>query len=208
MLTLRLPWFTVSRKFIGYVAGVIGFLVPALFAWDIYAGVVREDPNTATWLMIWLMDITGLIIVIVEKNDEPWLQAGWLAAATLIMLAIWQRGGNWDWRLVETASFVACVAAVVLWQILKKMKALQEYKKYSVLAGVGLQSLAVYIAFVPQGVNYWQTPAPETWYLWFWSIVAGLLAIWAAKNRRDPAQVFIPWACTILNAIILVIVLL
>jgi hypothetical protein len=193
----------ILKEFIGYAAGGLGFIVPAFFAWDIYTGLTK-DPNTATWLMVWFMDVTGLIIVVAEGNRKPWLQVGWLLAATLIILAIFFRGGNWYWGNIETISTALCVIAFVLWQACNK---LQVTKNYGVWVGLALQSLAIFISFIPQGVNYLDHPRPETWYVWFFSIIASLMAIYAAEDRRNPAHVFIPWSCAALNAIIFVLVL-
>jgi hypothetical protein len=150
------------------------------------------------------MDVTGLVMVVAEGNRKPWLQVGWLLAATLIMTAIFLRGGNWSWGNIETTSTVLCLAAFVLWQACKKMQAT---KNYGVWVGLALQSLAIYISFIPQGVNYWDYPQPESWYVWFFSVAASLMAVYAAEDRRDPAHVFIPWSCAALNALIFVLVL-
>jgi hypothetical protein len=192
------------RQLVGYVAGILGFLVPAIFAWDIYIGHIK-DPNTATWLMIWALDFVGLWIVVAEKNPSPWLQVGWFAASILILTAIFVRGGSWNWGVVETACIALCGAAVVLWQICKMWKATE---KYGVWVGLSFQTLATYVAFAPQAVNYWEHPQPNTWYLWFFSTVTGFMAVYAADDRHNPANVFIPYACSFLNTLILILVLL
>lgn len=205
MLTATISRFTVMdrRELVGYAAGIFGFIVPAFFAWDIYSGHIK-DPNTATWLMIWALDFVGLWIVVAEKNPSPWLQVGWVAAATLIMAAIFLRGGSWNWGAIETASIVLCCTAIALWQACKLWKATA---KYRVWIGLFFQTLATYVAFAPQVANYWQHPDSTTWYLWLFSIATGLMAVYGAKNRRDPASVFIPYACSFLNTLIFILVL-
>jgi hypothetical protein len=191
------------KEFVGFAAGVFGFIVPAVFAVDIYNGAIK-NANTATWLMIWVMDITGLWIVVAEGNRKPWLQIGWVFAATSIMTAILIRGGSWKWGNTEFLSLGLCLLAVALWQILKNGFG---KKKEAVIIGLIFQTLATYISVVPQAIDYWKVPAPETWYLWFFSIVSSLMAVYAAEDRRNPVQVFIPWACAALNVSIWILVI-
>ena len=197
------------KSFALFLSFAIGFIFPALFAWDIFQNNLQQKPNVPTWLMVLLLDVTGLVIAYVEGNKKPYLQLGWVLAAVLIVVAIFLRQGIWEITITEIASFVICIIAITLWLIAKNKKTIFGYdiKDKAALIGMTFQSVAIYVSFTPQAMDYWKTPDPSTWYLWFSSIVGCLLAVYGAK-QRDIAHTFIPWACALLNAVILVLVFL
>lgn len=183
------------KEFALLASGVIGFMVPALFALDIYT--TNTQANLATWIMILIMDVSGLWIACVEGNKRPFLQIGWVGAASLILFAILMKENAWNWGSVETSSFILCALALLLWRALGKK---------GVLLGLFLQSVAVYVSFIPQAIDYWKKPDPSTWYLWFWTIVGCVCAIYAAE-KRDAPHTFIPWACIVLNTAIFILIM-
>lgn len=174
------------------VSGLIGFFVPALFALDIYKNHLSQ--NVATWGMVLAIDFLGLLLAYKAGNKRPLLQAGWCVASVLILLAILSNDGLWHWGWVETISVACGITSIWLWQAKGAEFGMWPYM------------LALYISFVPQGVDFWKQPQPETLWLWGWSIVGCIFAIIGAE-KRDFANTFIPWGAAILNVGISIIVL-
>ena len=179
-----------------WLSGPIGFIFPAMFAWDIYAKNFTQPQNVATWGMVLFMDVLGLILVLKAGNKRPILQIGWCAAAVCIMLAIIVNESRWHWGWVESISILLCGISVWLWQTRDDPK-----------NALWFYMAAMYVSFAPQAYNYWYKPQPETLYLWTWSIVGCVLAI-AGSKKRDFANTFVPWGAAILNVLITILVLL
>ena len=176
-----------TKEWAVLASGVLAFLVPTYFAWTVYQN--QQPQNVASWSMILLLDVLGLILVCKDGNKKPYLQLGWVLAAACIVLAITLGGSPWHWGWVESASLLFCGIAVILWLTLSARAALWAYMA------------AMYIAFVPLMANYWYEPQPETLWLWYWTIGTCLLAIYGA-NKRDFANTFVPWGAIVLNAIV------
>ncbi len=171
-----------------------GFFVPIFFAWSIFMHEVPPQ-NIATWGMILLLDIVGLILVYQTGNNDPRIQWGWFIAALCIFVAIITTSNTFEWGKIEALSFVFCVVSIYIWM------------KYDAKFGLWPYMIALYISFTPQVKDYWVSPQPETWWLWAGTIAGCLCAIYGAK-KRDFGNIFIPTAVIPLNAIILGIVLL
>ncbi len=171
-------------------SGVLGFLIPTYFAWTLYKQSIPQ--NVASWSMVLLLDFVGLILIIKAGNKKPYLQAGWFGAALCIVLAILVGKSPWQWGMTESISLAFCGAAIVLWLTM------------SARIGVWAYMAAMYISFVPQMVDFWHKPEPDTLWLWCWTIGTCLLAIYGAP-KRDFANIFVPWAAILLNVIIAVL---
>lgn len=175
------------------LSGILGFLVAVGFAVDI--AMQRVGPqNIATWSMVLALDFIGVVLAFRAGNRKPWLQVGWAMAATLIVAAILFRQHVWEWGWIETASALAFLLALCLWW----------WK--SAAHGLGAYMLAMYISCIPQGIDYWNTPQPETAYVWLGSAFASFLAV-AGAPKHDYAHVFVPWAAIILNVGFTILVL-
>ena len=148
--------------------------------------------NLATWIMILVLDVLGLILVLRAGNKSPFLQIGWTIAALLIVLAIALNNTLWQWTWIETISVSFCILSIFIWY------------KISAKYAIWPQMMAAYISFIPQGVDYWSLPQTQTWWLWAGTIVGCLLAIIGSKKQTFE-NVFIPWGCVILNATVLLI---
>ena len=163
-----------------------GFVVPTLFALDIYVG--KTTPNIASWGMFLLLDTIGLFLVYKAGNKKPYLQCGWVLALILIMLAILLSKSTFHFGLIEILSCLAGIVSIYLW-ITKSAK-------------LGLYPYVVgcYIAFIPQVIDYWTKPQPEVWWVWFAGAAGCIFAIYSAE-KKDFANVFVPWAFIPLNLI-------
>lgn len=176
-----------------HISFALGFALPALFAFQIYTHQVLPQ-NVATWGMILLLDVIGLILVYKAGNEDPRIQWGWVTAAICIFAAIIFSENTLQWGWVETISLICCIASIALWQIKNAKWGLWPYMA------------AMYISFIPQGVEYFEKPQPETWWLWFGSMLACLFAIYGAK-KYDFANLFIPFGAFVLNLLILILVM-
>lgn len=176
-----------------WISAGLGLFPPAYFAWEIY--LAQAVPNAPTWLMVFLLDLTGLWVAYTEGNKRPYLQAAWLIGSIIILAAVLSQPNIWRWGPIEVSSSIVCTLAVILWRMLEKT--------YAAIVGLALQSIAVYISFLPQIYDYWKAPEPGTWYLWLGSALASVAAIYGAK-KHDAAHTFIPYAALGLNLFILI----
>lgn len=175
------------------VSGVLGFVIPTYFAWTLYADQVPQ--NIATWSMVFVLDVLGLVLAYRGGNPKPYLQLGWAFAAFCILVAVVLNKSPFKWGWTESASVVLGCVAIVLWLTMNARVAQWAYMA------------AMYISFVPLGVDYWKEPQPETLWLWLMTIASCLLAILGAE-RRDFADTFVPWAAIGINVIITILCLL
>lgn len=182
----------VSKRLALFVSGGIGLVIPSIFAWDIYAHNLKV--SIATWGMVLLLDLLGLVLAYKAGNERPYIQWGWLIAAILIVLAIMLNERTLDWGWVETSALVCCVIAIWLW--------LTRSAKW----GLWFYMVAAYISLVPQVIEYWHAPQPESLYLWLGTVVGCGLAIVGAE-KRDFGNTFVAYGAGILNLFIAVLVL-
>jgi len=175
------------------MSGLLGFIIPTYFAWTVYQNNISQ--NIASWGMILLLDVLGLFLAYKDGNKKPYLQIGWVLAATCIVLAITLGNSPWQWGWAESISLALCGISTVLWLTLSARVAIWAYM------------VAMYISLIPLMMDYWQKPQPETMWLWLWTIATCLLAILGAE-RRDFANTFVPWAAIVLNAVITVLCIL
>lgn len=173
-----------------WVSGVLGFVVPTYFAWTLFKTNVPQ--NIATWGMVFVLDLLGLVLAYKDGNKKPYLQLGWAVASVCILTAVALSSNPIGWGYTETISVVLCGVAIILWITTSARAALWAYMA------------AMYISFFPLMTDYWGKPQPDTLWLWLWTIVGCLFAILGAEER-DFARTFVPWAALGLNAIITVL---
>jgi len=181
-----------GKQIIGLVSGIIAFIMPVMLAADVAMGLTNL--NTATWLMIWALDLVGLALVIRGGNKLPALQVAWAIAATLIVLALIYRNNAWVWRWSEIGALVGCAAATLAWWRRAEKQGLYFYFAASV------------ISFYPQFEDYFVHPAPETWYVWTFSAFACALSYLSAE-KRDMAHLGTPAFFFCFNVVVLIMVL-
>lgn len=180
----------VKKEYILLLSGTLGFIGTTYFAWVLYNNNLQQ--NIASWLMVLLLEIVGLLSTIKDGNKKPYLQIGWAAAALFVVIAITLNNSPWHWGRTESISLFLCVVATSLLLTVSARMAVWMY--------VG----AIYISLFPLMVDYWDKPQPET--LWFWiiNILACALTVYGAQ-KRDFANIFIPWASILQNTIILIL---
>lgn len=176
-----------SKQYANWASGILGFIAPTYFAWTIYQ--TGTPQNVATWGMTALLDALGLFLALKGGNKRPLLQAGWFAAACLILTAILVGRSPWHWGWVESASLMLCFIAVVLWLRLNAEAAIFAFVT------------AFIVAAVPLMIDYWNKPQPSTTWLWIVTVATCLLSIYGAK-KQDVAHTAVPWGAIALNGFI------
>jgi hypothetical protein len=171
-------------------SGLLGFGIPTLFAWTLYTKHIPQ--NIATWGMVFVLDLLGVVLAYRDGNKKPFLQIGWVFAALCILAAVAFSGNPINWGRVETTSVILCVFAIVLWMI------------KSARAGLWAYMAAMYISFFPLMKDYWYKPEPSTLWLWLGTIVGCVLAILGAK-KQDFTHTFVPWSVIVLEVIMTVL---
>ncbi|MBP6923978.1 MAG: hypothetical protein KBC62_01220 [Candidatus Pacebacteria bacterium] len=181
-----------SKNWALFGSGVLGFLIPAYFAWIIFQENIPQ--NLATWIMILFLDFLGLTLVYKSGNKKPYLQIGWCVAAACIVLAILFSDSPWHWGSIETLSVLLCALAVTLWL------------KCSARIAIFAYLLAFLLSGLPLAVDFWHHPEPNTIWVWGWSMVACMLAIYGAE-KRDIANTIVPWTAIGTNSILIALCL-
>jgi hypothetical protein len=151
------------------IGAVIGSA--AAFWYGIRIFLNKEKANLATWLIVFFLDLVGLYLAFATGNDEAYIQIGWCAAATVILIATWYRKGAWVWSSTETWVLLVCIASVVIW-----------LSSNAVVMSLLGYIMAAFLSVVPQAKDYWKNPAVAKKSAWLWqvSIVAICFSI-AAK---------------------------
>jgi hypothetical protein len=192
-----------KKKWLNLFSMVFGFIPPGAYALNIALGNLPQQ-NLATWGMVFLLDGLGLCLAYkvykdrpgAKLSDAPLMQAGWFIASICILAAVLFQSSFIHWGWIETVSFLCCIGSICLWLAKDAASGLWPYM------------IAMYVSFTPQLADYVREPQPETWWLWFGTIVAALLAIFAAdKGKRGLRDCFVPWASLPLNVVALVIVI-
>ena len=167
-------------------SGILGFLVPTYFGYTLY--VNKMPQNIATWGMVLALDVLGLVLAIKDGNKKPYMQIGWVLAATCIFVGAFFSESISVWGLTETISVLMCVVAVILWQTLGPKPGLVSYVT------------AMWISFVPLAMDYLKEPQSSIAWLWQLTIVSCLLAVVGAE-KKDFTNTFVPWGCIGLNVV-------
>ena len=190
---------TIENQFkplLGWLSGVLGFIIPLGFAYTILAK--GTSANLATWCMMLLVDTVGVLLVVKGGGRWPKLQSGWVLAGAIIVIAILLSKNEWHWTTFETLGSVFCMLAIAVW-----WKGNENQARYA----LWFQMLAFYIAFVPQAKDYWYSPNPGM--LWFWSAsaLACLIAILGEKDKNF-VNLFVPFGALTMDMIAIVLVIL
>lgn len=176
---------TDTRKLARSVSGWIAFLAPTYFAWTVYAQHIPQ--NIATWTMITINNLIGMVLLYKAGDKQPWLQLGWLCSSTLVVCAIVIGGGSLEWGWVERGSAVCCAFAIIVRLRFGAKIALAGY-----LA-------AVFVSSLPMITDYARTPEPQTAWLFITTVFCCLLTIYGAKVR-DTTHLLVPIFMLTLNA--------
>ncbi|MDD3531041.1 MAG: hypothetical protein PHV99_00375 [Candidatus Pacebacteria bacterium] len=174
------------------IGGLMGFAIPTYYAWMLYTTNVKQ--NVATWMMVFVLDLLGLVLAWRGGNKKPYLQIGWAMAAFLIFVVVATSDQPSVWRWTEYSSTALVVVAIVLWITLDALRAQWAYMT------------AMWISFVPLMKDYWSEPQPGTLWLWLLTIVSCLFVVLGAE-KRDFANIFVAVGAGLLNVVITAIIL-
>jgi hypothetical protein len=104
-----------DRLHFGIIAGVLVSIVATLYAVQIYR--LRLNVNIATWGMILLIDVLGLILAFSAGNREPYIHLAWVTTDILICSAIIIRHPHFAWSRFDTASLLLFLISLSVWMI-------------------------------------------------------------------------------------------
>ncbi len=174
------------QKGLNILSGIISCGTASWFAWQIMRDKLQV--NLATWGMILILDAVGLVLTVLSGNHEPYLQAGWMIAAILIMIAAVLNRGDWEWTGTETICLVCCAAAGGWWVLSGSPWALAGYV------------VACYISVVPQAKQYVHDLVLARTTAWIWVVSAGASAI-AIMGQPEftPQYLLVPIGMCLLN---------
>lgn len=160
------------KELTSIISGILGFCVTMSFGVWLLNQSDAQGINIASWVMWTLLDGIALALAWKASTETPYMLIGWTAAATIVTTGILWKGATWQIGFAEITSAVAVVIATYLWWTNKW--------------GMGLIacSLAMFVAGIPQVMNFWDTPAQATWWLWVGIAISGTLSIVGSENRK------------------------
>lgn len=154
------------------VSGIVGFSVTMSFGIWLLHQTNSQEINFASWAMWTLLDCIALALAWKASTERPYMLIGWTAAAVIVTTSILWKGAMWQLGFAEVVSMIAVVLATHLWWTNKW--------------GMGLIAcaIAMFVAGIPQVVNFWNAPAPSTWWLWAGTAVSGILSILGSEDKK------------------------
>ena len=161
------------KNLLNTVSGIAGFSVTLAFGIWLLAQPNSQILNVASWVMWTLLD--GVVVALALKggNKKPYLFIGWTAAAILVTTSMLWNGAVWQIGFAEMVSITAVAVATYLWWTNKW--------------GMGLIAcaIAMFVAGIPQVVNFWHVPAQSTWWLWAGTAAACVLSIAGSEKMKS-----------------------
>ncbi len=179
------------------IAGaVIGCTTATLYAFRVWQG--KEMANLATWAIVWVLDIVGLYLAYATGNDKPYIQIGWVFAASLILYAAWKSKGDWLWGKTDSLVLTLCALSVGFW-----------ITSGSVVVSLAGYICAAWLSAWPQAKDYINNPAAARASAWVWqvSIIAMILTL-ASKfvtNEVGPEHTLLYSALMLMNIVMSVL---
>jgi hypothetical protein len=163
-----LPQLDIERVYLSYTAGILVSIVATAYAIQIYKEHLHV--NIATWMMIVLIDILGLVLAFSTGNAQPSIHIAWLVTDTLILVTAVSMRANWHWRYIETICLILFVTSLAWWHF-----------DDSVWSIVGYL-VACFFTLLPQAIQYWHDRRLAKKSAWIWimnsiAIVMTLLSL-------------------------------
>jgi hypothetical protein len=172
------------KDFLNKASGIVGFSVTVAFGFWLLLQPNSQSLNVASWAMWTLLD--GVVVMLAIRSEKerikkdptavfswPYLFIGWTVAAVLVTASMLWNGAVWQIGFAEIVSMIAVAVATYLWWTNKW--------------GMGLIAcaIAMFIAGIPQIVNFWQAPAPATWWLWTFTGLACILSLAGSPKLKS-----------------------
>ncbi len=160
-----LPDLTYDRIYLSYTAGVLVSVVATLYAIQIYRS--RLHINIATWGMILLIDIFGLLLALSSGNAHPSIHTAWVVTDVFICVAVLALKSNWKWTHIETLSFIAFILSVLWWLTSESIWSIVGYL------------IACLFTLLPQAYQYWHDRklARRSSWIWIMNSIALVMTI-------------------------------
>jgi hypothetical protein len=174
------------------IGAVIGCATAVLYALRISQG--KEPANLATWAIVWVLDIVGLYLAYATGNHEPYIQIGWVFAASLIVLAAWKQKGDWVWSKTESWVLTLCTVSMGIWVL-----------SGDVVISLGGYILAAWLSAVPQARDYIKNPKAASASAWVWQVsivsMAFTLASKFVTGKTGAEHTLVYYALTLMNIV-------
>lgn len=172
------------KNLLNMISGITGFGVPFAFGIWLLAQPNSQSLNVASWVMWTLLDIVIVMLAIHAEKEKvkkdpsamfqvPYLFIGWTLAAAIVTFGMLWNGATWQMGFAEMVSMLAVVIATRLWWTNKWC------------LGLISCAIAMFVAGIPQVMNFWHTPAPSTWWLWAGTGIACVLSIAGSEKMKS-----------------------
>ncbi len=165
-----LPELAIERVYLSYTAGILVSIVATAYAIQIYKE--RLHVNIATWMMIVLIDVLGLVLAYSSGNAQPSIHIAWLVTDTLILGTALIMRANWHWRYIETISLVMFVTSLAWWHFVDSV--------WSILGYL----VACFFTLLPQAIQYWhhRPLAKKSAWIWIMNSIAIVMTLLSLQD--------------------------
>jgi hypothetical protein len=147
------------------MAGILVSVVATAYAMQIYRAHLHV--NIATWGMILLTDILGLILALTSGNTHPSIHTAWVITDVFICFSILALRSNWKWTHIETLSLTVFVVSVFWWLTSESVWSIAGYL------------VACFFTLLPQAHQYWYDKrlARKSSWIWIMNSIALVMTI-------------------------------
>ncbi len=175
-----------DRLHLGIIAGILVSIVATAYAFQIHRHHLHV--NIATWGMILLIDILGLILALSSGNSEPYIHLAWVGTDVFICFAILSLRSNWFWSKIETASLIFFALALIGWVVFSSTLAIICYL------------IACFFTLLPQAIQYWKDKRVARKSAWIWVMnSAALVMTILSLGAITPEYTFVTLGLLFLN---------
>jgi hypothetical protein len=150
------PDITYERIYLSYIAGTLVSGVAIAYAIQIYR--IHLHVSIATWGMMLLIDMLGLMLALKSGNAHPSIHTARVITDVLICIAILAIKVNWRWTRLETFSFIVFATSVWWWLTLESLWSVFGYL------------VACAFTILPQAYQSWKDRRLARKSAWIWIV--------------------------------------
>lgn len=167
----------VLKNKLNIAGALIGLLTNGFFCVWLLCQPGTQNLNTASWVMWTIMNGIVVFLSIKEGNKRPWLFIGWTVTTSITTVGMILKGASFQIGTTEIISILGVITSVYFWIKNKTANALIAC------------AVAMFIAGIPQMVNFWYTPAISTWWLWAGNAIACALSMFGSAKWKSISNV-------------------